>query len=162
MTTALPQGPVLGRVAFEEVVRQSIEAAAAEGWKNLCWMDPDFSDWPLGERRVHDALQAWSRTGRRLVLLAKDYRALMAKHHRFVLWRRQWAHIVECWQCQDADPAEFPSLILAPAWALHRVDRDRGVCHATVDPGRLRQFAESQQAWRDKSSPGFPAHVLGL
>ena len=37
----------------------------------LC--DATFEDWPLGERAVAESLQAWSRTGRRMTLLARGY-----------------------------------------------------------------------------------------
>lgn len=159
---ALPAGRIEGRTAFEEAVRVSMEVAAREGWKSLCWMDADFSDWPLGERRMEKALQDWSRTGRQMVILARSYDKLASQHHRFVIWRRQWAHIIECWQCPQADANEFPSGIFTDTWALQRVDRERGVCHAGGDAHRILALGELRNLWLTKSTRGFPANVLGL
>jgi hypothetical protein len=158
----LPIGRIEGRMAFEEVVRLSIEQAAVQNWNHLCWMDSDFSDWPLGERRVYDALQAWSRKGRRMVIMAKNYDRVIANHHRFVNWRRQWAHIIECWQCPQATETEFPSAILTPAWSMQRSDPERYISHATLDGAQLLGLDELRQYWIERSSRGFPAHVLGL
>jgi hypothetical protein len=158
----LPMGRFTGREAFEACIRLSIAHAAHAGWKTLYWMDTDFADWPLGERGVEAALQDWSQTGRRIVLMAKQFDTLMARHHRFVMWRRQWAHIIECWQCTSADPLAFPSGIIAPGWALHRVDREHGVCIAFTEPSRILGLQELRNEWQRKCSPGFPATLLGL
>jgi hypothetical protein len=159
---SLIQGAMQGRVAFEEAVRVSIEQAAERGWDRLCWMDRDFADWPLGEQRVYAALQAWSREGRRIMIIASNFDLLISTHHRFVNWRRQWAHIIECWQCSQADKTEFPSLVLSPEWSLLRVDRQRCLCHASADIERVKALEEFRQHWLEKSSLGFPANVLGL
>jgi hypothetical protein len=69
-------GRFTGREAFEACIRLSLAHATREGWRTLYWMDADFADWPLGERGVETALQDWSKTGRRMVLLAKHHRVL--------------------------------------------------------------------------------------
>lgn len=158
----LTLGSLQGRIAFEEAVRVSIEQAARRGWEQLCLMDSDFADWPLGERRIQEALLSWSRKGRRMVIMATNFDCLIATHHRFVNWRRQWAHIIECWHCPQADPAHFPSLVLAPEWSLQRVDKLKCLCHASVDNERIENLEELREYWLAKSSPGFPAKVLGL
>jgi hypothetical protein len=57
---------------------------------------------------------------------------------------------------------EFPSGIIAPNWALHRVDREHGVCIAFTEPSRILALQELRGEWQNKSAPGFPATVLGL
>jgi hypothetical protein len=158
----LPKGRFAGREAFETSIRLSLAHAAREGWSNICLMDADFADWPLGERGVEAALQDWSQTGRRMVLMAKQFDTLRARHHRFVAWRRQWGHIVECWQCTSADPLDFPSGMITPRWALHRVDREHGVCIAFTESSRILGLQELRNEWLRKCSPGFPATLLGL
>ncbi|MFM2111399.1 MAG: hypothetical protein RLZZ271_59 [Pseudomonadota bacterium] len=160
---ALPEGGrVEGRKLFQELVPLFIEEAARLGWNQLYWMDPDFSDWPLGDRRTYAALQSWSRKGRRMYIHAHRFDVLMSTHHRFVNWRRQWAHIVECWQCPQSDAADFPSTMYSSGWSLRRLDRGLNLCVISAIPEQLQALEELRQDWLEKSVPGFPAHVLGL
>jgi len=161
-SVALPLGRIEGRIAFEDTIRLATEQAGVLGWQTMWWMDLDFADWPLGERRMEAALQAWSKTGRRMVLMAQSYDKLIARHHRFVMWRRQWAHIIECWVCPSADPSVFPSGILSPHWAMRRIDRDHHIAQAFNEPARILALHELRNEWQEKSAHGFPATVLGL
>jgi len=45
---------------------------------------------------------------------------------------------------------------------LHRLDREHGVSIALDQPADLLALREQRDHWLEKSSPGFPAHVLGL
>ena len=65
--------------------------------------DPDFADWPLGERAVAESLQAWAASGRSLRLVATHFEGFQRSHARFVTWRRLWDHIVQCRACSGAD-----------------------------------------------------------
>ena len=91
----LPSGPFPGAMAFQQLVRDALACAAREGWREIILCDPDFGDWPLGERAVAQSLQAWSATGRRCTLLARRYDEVVRRHARFVTWRTTWSHIVE-------------------------------------------------------------------
>ena len=79
---ALPEGRFGGRSEFAALVRQALAAAAAQGWSEVIWCDPDFADWPLGERLVTQALRDWSSSGRKLTLLATNYDVMMALKER--------------------------------------------------------------------------------
>ena len=160
--SAWPQGRQEGRKAFVETVVRSVEMAAEQGVNDLCWMDADFEDWPLGERRMQAALHAWSRKGRSMVLMARRFDKLMQRHHRFVNWRQQWAHIVECWQCPKADLTDYPSAILMPQWCMRRVDVARFVCVSSSECSTVLALQELRQHWLEQSGKGFPASVLGL
>ncbi len=92
----LPQGRLQGRSVFQQAVRDALQTAAREGWNEIIVCDANFADWPLGERAVADALQAWSRGGRRFVMLAMRYEGIPRWHARFVKWRQTWDHIIEC------------------------------------------------------------------
>lgn len=158
----LPQGRFSGRSVFVQTLRDALQAAATEGWKELVLCDADFADWPLGERAVVESLQAWARSGRQFRMLAMDYTALQRDQARFVRWRQTWDHIIECRLSREADALAFPSLILGPAWVMQRIDRERDVLICDDAPVRrlaLRQIAD--ECWR-QSTPGFPASVLGL
>lgn len=160
--TGMPDGRFAGREDFRSHVRQALERAAHENWNRLILSDASFEDWPLGERAVAESLQAWSRSGRSFVMLARDYGTVQRDHARFVTWRRTWSHIIECWACPAADPLEIPSAIWSPAWALQRLDPVRSAGHCGAEPERRLRLAELLEAWLRKSSPSFPASTLGL
>ena len=158
----LPQGRVNGLVAFQQLVRDTLVCASNQGWKEIIFCDATFADWPLGERAVADALQAWSKTGRKFILLATRYDELMRRHARFVTWRKTWSHIIECRACPSADPLDFPSAIWSPQWVMRRLDVEHSGCIAGSEPERRLLLREELDEWLRNSSPGFPATVLGL
>ncbi len=159
---ALLEGVFAGRADFQQLVRDAIDTAAREGWRDMLWCDLSFDEWPLGERSVEASLQAWSKTGRKLTLLAKRYDTVLAKHHRFVQWRKQWSHIIEARAVSSASEEEFPSMLWSPGWVLHRLQPtwSKGVC--STDPERRLQTRELLADWLSKSAPAFPATTLGL
>jgi peptidyl-tRNA hydrolase len=159
---ALLEGVFSGRKDFQQLIRSAIAQAAAEGWREMIWFDLNFSDWPLGERSVEADLQAWSETGRKLTIVAKRFDTLIAAHHRFVAWRKQWSHIIEARAVSSASDEEFPSLILAPDWAMHRLQPAlcKGVAGYTAK--RRVDLRELTQEWLAISSPSFPSTTLGL
>lgn len=160
---ALPEGRFDGPEAFAGVVRAALSSAARQGWRELVFSDPDFADWPLGERASIEALQAWSATGRRLMLLAQRFDAVERSHARFVAWRRMWDHIIECRAVRaEAGSTAVPSAIWTPGWFAHRTDpeRSRGLCG--FDPRARRELRETiDESWR-VGVAAFPASTLGL
>lgn len=160
--SALPSGRFEGREAFRQRVRDALAAAASEGWTDIVLSDADFDGWPLGERAVIDSLDAWARSGRRFVMLARRYDGLQVGAPRFVKWRQTWDHIIECRRCATAGAGDLPSAIWTPSWVLQRVDteRERGFSGAEAD--RRLALRESIDEWLRRSSAGFPASTLGL
>jgi hypothetical protein len=158
----LPDRRFEGREEFRQLVRDALAAAAREGWRELILSDASFEDWPLGERVVVDALQAWSETGRRLVLLARRYDTVQREHARFVQWRTRWSHIVEARACPAADPLDLPSAIWTPQWVLERREPERSIGYCGSEPERRVALREVLQEWLQKSTPSFPATTLGL
>ncbi|MBC5782419.1 hypothetical protein H8N03_05655 [Ramlibacter sp. USB13] len=159
---ALPDKRFEGREEFRQLVRDALAEAARAGWREIILSDASFEDWPLGERAVAESLQAWSATGRHLVLLAKRYDVVTRQHARFVRWRGAWSHIVSASACPAADPLDLPSAIWSPQWVLERRDalRSNGFCGS--EPERRVALRESLDAWLQKSTPAFPATTLGL
>ena len=162
MSDPLPSGRFSGREAFAQLVRDALAMAAHEGWREIILSDASFADWPLRERSVVESLQAWSVSGRRMVMLATSYDEVLRTHPRFVSWRQTWGHIVEGRVCRVAVPADFPSAIWSPGWFMHRLDpqRSNGVCGS--DPERGLQLREFLAEMIRNSAPGFPASTLGL
>lgn len=160
--SGLPSGRFSGRSEFVQTVRDALAGAAREGWREIIISDASFEDWPLGERAVAESLQAWSRAGRKLIVLAGHYDEVYRRHARFVTWRRMWAHVVECRRCAAADLAQLPSAIWSPAWSLRRLDLERSTGACGSDPLRGLQVREALIECLRQSTPGFPAFTLGL
>ena len=163
--TGLPgliEGRIAGRGEFTEVIRQAFAAAGVEGWREIILSDPDFDDWPLGERGVTQALNDWSKAGCKLMMMAGSYDTVLGRHARFAVWRRTWAHMVEC-RASVATPAgRIPSAFWSPSWTFERVDVQRCIGVAGSDVVRRVALKERLNEQLLNSSPAFPASVLGL
>lgn len=136
--------------------------AVAQEWKQMVWADADFQDWPLCERSVIDTLQAWAGKGRSLRLLARRYDVFPQRHPRFVAWRRQWDHIIECRVCTAVPGLDLPSVLWSPHYAVLRLDPERSVGWAGHPRPRLVQLDGQLQECARHGSPGFPSTTLGL
>ncbi|QHE75651.1 hypothetical protein [Hydrogenophaga sp. PBL-H3] len=159
---SLPTGRLQGRQVFLDTVRQAFAAAAEQGWNHITLSDPDFADWPLGERVVVDALNRWAHRGRTLKMLARNYDQLRLLHPRFVQWRVTWSHLIEAHACHGAAGAELPSAITSPVWTLERLDPLRNTLVASVDAERRVALRERVNECWLRSTPAFPASQLGL
>ena len=158
----LLQGPFAGPSAFADAVRGALLHAATAQWSEMIWSDASFEDWPLHEKATVDALNAWSRKGRKLTLLAHHFDAMRRIHHRFVDWRIRWDHLVECRVCKGVEPSEFPSALWTPIWALRRLDLVRSTGAGSTEPRMRLLLREELEERKRQSSPGFPASTLGL
>jgi hypothetical protein len=158
----LHQGAFAGPRAFADLVRDALAQADSQGWAEMVWSDASFEDWPLYEKTVVESLQAWSRKGRKLTLLAHRFDAMRRIHHRFVDWRVRWDHIVECRVGQGVEASGFPSALWTPTWAMRRLDLQRSTGVASVEPRMRMLLREELEERKRQSSPGFPASILGL
>lgn len=158
----LPQGLFEGREFFHAQLLAALLAAQTEGWREIVLCDPDFGDWPLGERAVVDALQSWASSGRRLVLLAQRFDVFQAHHARFVHWRRMWGHIIDCRMCDGPGMPTVPSGLWSPAWFMHRIDIEHARGQCGREPVRRRAMKERIDECLRHSKAGFSASVLGL
>ena len=158
----LPSRRFEGREEFRQLVRDALERAARDGWREIVLSDATFADWPLGERAVADSLQAWAKSGRTMVLLARNYDAVVRQHARFVQWRTTWSHIVSASACASADPLDLPSAIWSPAWTLERREHEHSIGYCGSEPERRVAVRELLDAWLQKATPAFPASTLGL
>ena len=160
--SSLPAGTVEGREAFRQCVRAALRSACMEGWTPLMACDPDFADWPLGERDVVELLHDWSRRGYRWVMLAGRYDLVERQHPLFADWRRRWADRIECRVVTTHEAANMPSLLWSPHWSMQRVQRAR--CRAVCGPESSRgaELRELYEAFDARSTPGFPVTTLGL
>ncbi|MEO8857935.1 MAG: hypothetical protein ABI343_13210 [Burkholderiaceae bacterium] len=160
--TDFPIGRFAGHAAFAQRVRDALQWAARDGWHEIIFCDATFEHWPLQERVVVDALQAWARPGRRFVMIAHRYDTVQRSHARFVSWRKTWSHLIECRACRDVEATDFPSVLWSSAFAMRQLDLARNTGVATVEPDRRLQMREVLDELLRRSSPAFPASTLGL
>jgi hypothetical protein len=158
----LASGRFTGPTEFTRLVRDALGCAARDGWKEIILSDATFEDWPLRERSVVESLQAWSASGRQLIMLATRYDEVIRHHPRFVSWRKTWGHIIDCRVCRAAAPADFPSALWSRDWFLQRLDPQRSTGVFGDDRERSAQLKEVLAEKIRNSSPGFPTSTLGL
>ena len=159
---SLPEGRFSGRADFAELVRHAFEAAAENGWREMIWCDPDFDDWPLGERAVIDTLQSWSRSGRKLTVLAQQYDSIVRRHPRFVMWRQSFSHLIECRAGGRGPVDTLPSAFWSPSWVFERLDTEHSTGFSGSEAVRRVALREKLSARLLKSSPAFASTTLGL
>ena len=158
----LPEGRLTGRVAFIDAVRQVASASASQGWSRILLSDPDFADWPLGEREVIEGLNAWAHRGRTMRLMAREFSTLRQMHPRFVQWRTTWGHLIEVHAVPEASDHELPSVIWTPNWTLERLDPVRSMAVASRSAERRVALQERLEGWWHRGRPSFSASTLGL
>ena len=158
----LLQGRFSGPRDFSALIRLAFATAAAQGWREIILSDSNFEDWPLGERAVAQSLNDWSRSGRKLTMVAKNYDEVMRRHARFVTWRRTWAHIVECRKNTYLSADDWPSGLWSPVWVVQRLDLAHCTGVAGSEPARRVMLKERLDECLRKSSPGFPVTTLGI
>lgn len=160
----LLEGRFSGRSEFAELIRQALAAAARQGWREIIFSDPDFSQWPLGERAVAQALNDWASSGRKFTMLAANYDLLPRQHARFVVWRKNWSHLVQCRRpvsCAGSGTS-VPSVLWSPNWYAERLDLQRCTGVAGTDAIRRLALKKTLEERFSNSTPAFPSSVLGL
>ena len=162
LPTALLQGRFTGPAEFSELIRCAFAAAAEQGWREIIISDRNFEDWPLGERAVAQSLNDWSRSGHKLIMLAKNYNEVMRRHARFASWRRTWAHIIDCRANAAISDDDMPSALWSPVWVLQKLDIARCSGVAGAEPARRVALRERLDESLKLSSPSFSATTLGL
>jgi len=148
---------------FQAALRRGFAAIAEQGGREVWICDDDFSDWPLSDREVLDQLTHWAKPHRRLTMIARQFDAVVRRHPRFVDWRRQWSHVMDC-RSPEADIADvLPSMFLAPGVLLVRLSEPR--VHRGVVSTEAAEYLRSREqidAITQRSVASFPAAVLGL
>lgn len=151
------------RNEFQEALRSAFGQAADAGASEIWLSDPDFADWPLGERRVIEYLTHWAHSRRRLTLLARSFDEIARRHGRWTEWRRQWSHVVDCRSNGDLVASEFPTICLVPGViSVRLVDRIQHRGMASHEPADALECREAIDAVSQRSVEAFPATTLGL
>lgn len=163
-----------GRSACEALLRQALRglapsttpSAAASPWagaRQVWLVDPDFTDWPLDEPAVLDALSAWLRQGgRQLHLCGLHFEATAQRHPRLARWRRDWTHAMAVHRPSEGGlPAAVRGLLAAPLWLQYldapdwRIRCFTEAVHARAVHAQIADFLQ-------RCEPAWPATTLGL
>jgi len=162
MTTS-ENRPIATRQEFHDALRDALAEMARIGCREAFLCDEDFADWPLNERAVIEHLQQWAQSHRRLVVIARHFDEVVRRHARWVEWRRQWSHIVECRAFEDAEVGQIPTLLLgAGLVAVRLFDPQRHRGGLSHEPGDLLRQRELIDAVSQRSVESFPPTLLGL
>ena len=157
------QRPITTRVEFHDALREAVQALADEGAREVWISDEDFADWPLNERAVIEQLTRWAQAHRKLTVIARHYDEVVRRHPRWVEWRRQWSHVVECRAFEDAEAGQIPTLLLAPSkMVVHLADPQRHRGSVSREAGDLLRHRETIDAVSQRSVESFPPTLLGL
>lgn len=155
--------PIAGRLDFHREIVRAFEHAADRGCPEIWLCDVDFADWPLGERALVEALTRWAYAHRRLTLLACHFDEVPRRHPRWVAWRRNWGHVVDCLALPEMKPSQMPCFWFAPRLqAVRLVDPIR--CRGFIDtaPADLLVLQDQVRELASQGVPAFPVTLLGL
>ncbi len=153
-----------GAPEFAQALRDALAHATDNATRRLCWCDENFAAWPLGEAECIAQLTRWARNGgRELVMIARDWTVIERAHPRFVAWRRDWAHAVQCLVPDETRTVELPTLwIDSDDQALRVFDRVHLRGRIGIDRVDRQRAREDFDAIAQRAGPGFASSTLGL
>lgn len=161
----MTEGVLNGREAYVQALRQGLSMAGAQGCRELCCLDSDFSAWPLSEPMVLDALTAWALPHRKLLIAAASFDVIAHRHPRFVAWRRTWDHVVQArrFDPDDLAPGGPVGVLLAPGlFSLRLLDAARWRAAVSLQSADAIPAREWFDAVWQRSTDSFSASTLGL
>lgn len=154
---------IASRSEFDQAAASILCALPEVKPRELTLVDADFSPWPLAAPPVLNALTQWVRLpGRRLRLLGARYDIVERDQSRFAMWRRSFAHAIECYSPTEVEPSDLPSLLLGDASGLELLDRERYQARRSAERRWLVMQRERIDALLQRSEPAWPVTVLGL
>lgn len=164
MSDDLPATRIItSRLEFHEALKEAFGLVADKGCREVFLADPNFAEWPLGERAVIDSLTRWAYAHRKLVLLSESFEEFPRRHARWTEWRRQWSHVVECRTVDEADVGQLKGLFLAPGILTLRVlDAEHYRATLSFDPADGVRIRDALDALLQRSEEAFPVTTLGL
>lgn len=154
---------ITSRAQFVDAVRAGLKEAADQSSRTIVMSDPSFADWPLNERNTVEYLSRWAQSHRSLILLANDFDEFPRKHARWLAWRQNWSHVVNCRQADETDAQKLPTQLFIPGKLVVRLV-DRVTCRGSVSRAEadLVQAKEAINDILDRAHDAFPVTTLGL
>lgn len=155
--------PIRSRAAFRDAVRTLLCALPEVKPREVLVVDADFSPWPLGDVEVVDALTRWVRLpGRRLRLLGGRYDVVERDQPRFAMWRKSFAHALDCLTPSEIEPDDIPSLLLFDSVGVELIDREHWRGRVSDERRWLVEQRERTDALLQRSETAWPVTMLGL
>jgi hypothetical protein len=163
MSDLPPPRIITSRSEFHDALRDAFAQLADQGCREVFICDPNFADWPLGERAVIESLTRWAYAHRKLTVLAETFDEFHRRHPRWVEWRRQWTHVVECRALAEVDAGQLSGLFLAPGvLTLNVLDAEHYRASLSFEPADAIRVRDKLDALLQRSDEAFPATQLGL
>src|SRR5262245_21990807 len=151
------------RGEFVALAREVLSTLDSASGRDITLVDTDFSPWPLDEPGVVDALTRWIQLpGRRLQLVAARFDIVEREQARFAVWRKPFAHAVQCMTPTDVEPSDMPSLLLLEGGCLELLDRERWQARWSAERRTRVLQRERIDALMQRCEPAWPVTVLGL
>lgn len=146
-----------------QALRDAFAEAARAGCRELWLCDADYADWPLSEPAVIESLSQWAYSHRKLTVLAASFDEITRRHARWLSFRREWSHVVECRLLDESDTNPSSSLLLAPGLLVVRIfDTRHWRASWSLDPAAQNRCREWVDTIWQRSSEAMPATTLGL
>jgi len=163
MSEWVPDGILTSRGDFQAALKAAFRQAADHGCREIFISDGNFADWPLGDLAVIEDLTRWAYAHRKLTVLAHHFDEFTRRHVRWVEWRRQWSHVVECRAPAEADLAQIPSMLLVPGIVTIRLlDAEHYRASVSSSPAEAIRARDQLDAVLQRSEEAFPVTMLGL
>jgi hypothetical protein len=160
---SIERSSTASRSEFTDVARGVLTRIDASPTRDLTLIDADFSPWPLNEPEVVSALTRWIRLpGRRLRLVGGRFDVVERDQSRFAMWRKPFAHAIECMTPTDLNPGDMPSLLLLDNGCLELLDRERWQARWSTERRTLVLQRERLDALMQRCEAAWPVTVLGL
>lgn len=154
---------ITARSEFHQALHSALERIAEQGCREVFLCDDDFDDWPLGDPAMIALLIAWAQGHRRFHVVARSFDGFVRRHPRWVAWRRQWSHVVQCRTVEQLEPGACPTLLVAPGVvALRLADRVHYRGRLTTQAVEIKLTRDQFDAVSQQSTDAFPATTLGL
>ena len=145
---------------------ESMPITAPAPWaatRQLWLADPDFTDWPLDEPAVLNALSAWLRQGGRQVqLVGLAFDTTARERPRLARWRRDWSHAIAVWTpCDGVLPPPLHGLLAAPL-RLQWQDSADWRMRCTTDIAHAHRGHLQNADFLQRCESAWPVTTLGL
>jgi len=165
MSGTQPAEVLIGREAWVKALREALCGLPAldPQPRDLLLWSRDFTEWPLDEAVVLQALTDWLRgAGHRMRFIGHDFEATSRRHPRLARWHRDWSHRIDAWRPTTPLEGEPTGLLLCGDRLWQLLDNVHWRTRTVSDAPMLRAWREQSDACLQRCEAAWPATTLGL